>query len=86
MGQIKIESEIWHYQSYTGGWCGVYNSADERVASVNDESHAKLVAAAPEMLRTLQAVKAFLAEPLADDTVIRDQVVNALRMVGHGQS
>lgn len=86
MGQNgKIESEIWHYQTYQGGWCGVYNSASERIASVNDEPHARLVAAAPEMLRTLQAVKAFLAEPQADDTAILTQVANALRMVGHVQ-
>jgi hypothetical protein len=50
-------STEWYYTKPTGkGFIIVFETADKPICAVNDEEHAQLIAAAPEMLEALKRI------------------------------
>jgi hypothetical protein len=54
-------STEWFYTKPTGkGFIIVFETADKPICAVNDEEHAQLIAAAPEMLNVLKGIHEML--------------------------
>jgi hypothetical protein len=51
-------STEWYYTKRSLGGYIVFEDWDKPICAVNDEEHARMIAAAPEMLEALQAIAA----------------------------